>query len=81
MCSIRTYFFGIFTYQHQPIFANPENIFLLRKAVATIKRKMLFTIIGAVILPDRLHFIWQLLPGDNEYSKKNYKNSIKRSQN
>ena len=65
-----TYFFTIVTYQRQLIFANPENISRLRKAIATIKAEMPFNIIGAVVLPDHLHFIWQLPPGDTEYSKR-----------
>ncbi len=65
-----TYFFTIVTYQRQPIFANPENISLLRKAIATVQSEMPFTIIGAVVLPDHLHFIWQLPPGDSAYSKR-----------
>ena len=64
-----TYFFTIVTYQRQPIFANSENISRLRKAIANIKKEMPFTIIGGV-LPDHLHFIWQLPPGDTDYSKR-----------
>ena len=30
-----TYFFTVFTYQRQPIFKNPKNISLLRKAIVT----------------------------------------------
>ncbi len=65
-----TYFFTIVTYQRQPIFANPENISRLRKTIATVKTEMPFTIIGAVVLPDHLHFLWQLPPGDRAYSKR-----------
>ena len=65
-----TYFFTIVTYQRQPIFANYENIYLLRKAIATVKKEMPFTIIAAVVLPDHLHFIWQLPPKDSAYSKR-----------
>ncbi len=65
-----TYFFTIVTYQRQLIFANPQNISLLRKAITTVKNEMPFTIIGAVVLPDHLHFIWQLPPGDSAYSKR-----------
>lgn len=65
-----TYFFTIVTYQRQRIFANPEHISRLRKAVAIVKSEMPFTIIGAVILPDHLHFIWQLPQGDTAYSKR-----------
>lgn len=65
-----TYFFTIVPYQRQPIFNNPYNISLLRKAVANIKTEMPFKILGAVVLPDHLHFIWQLPPGDSIYSKR-----------
>ena len=65
-----TYFFTIVTYQRQPIFTNLENISRLRKAIATVKKEMPFIIIAAVVLPDNLHFIWQLPPGDSAYSKR-----------
>ena len=58
-----TYFFTIVTYQSQQIFANPEHISRLRKVVAIVKSEMPFAIIGAVILPDHLHFMWQLPQG------------------
>ena len=35
-----TYFFMIVTYQRQPIFAHPENISCLRKAIATVESEM-----------------------------------------
>jgi putative transposase len=63
-------FLTIVTYQRQPIFANPENIELLRRVVAKTKKEKPFDLLAAVILPDHIHFIWQL-PNDNiNYSQR-----------
>ena len=65
-----TFFFTIVTYHRQPLFADPENVSRLRTAVATIKSQMPFNILGAVILPDHIHFLWTLPPLDTAYSKR-----------
>ncbi|ACK66888.1 conserved hypothetical protein [Rippkaea orientalis PCC 8801] len=65
-----TYFFTLVTYKRTPYFANSDNIIKLRQAVATVKYEMPFNILGAVILPDHLHFLWTLPPEDNNYSKR-----------
>ncbi|MEM8677306.1 MAG: transposase [Cyanobacteria bacterium P01_G01_bin.67] len=65
-----TYFFTLVTYQRKPLFSIPENITLLRKATRQIMTEMPVKIIGAVVLPDHLHFIWQLPPKDTNYSKR-----------
>jgi putative transposase len=65
-----TYFFTLVTYQRKPLFSIPENIILLRQATRKIKTEMPFEIIGAVVLPDHLHFIWKLPPEDTNYSKR-----------
>ncbi|MBD2580280.1 transposase [Oscillatoria sp. FACHB-1406] len=58
------------TYQRQPIFSTEENIHLLRHAIAQTRRERPFEIVGAVILPDHLHFLWQLPPDDCDYSSR-----------
>lgn len=58
-----TYFFTLVTYQRQPLFSIPKNVILLRKATRQIMTEMPFKIIGAVILPEHLHFIWVRLFG------------------
>lgn len=63
-----TYFLTLVTYQRQPLFADEENVAKLRRAIATIKQEKPFNIIGAVVLPDHLHFIWTLPPNDANYS-------------
>lgn len=63
-----TYFFTIVTHNREPIFAAPKNVDLLRKAVGTIKTQHPFEINAAVVLPDHLHFLWSLPPGDADFS-------------
>ena len=65
-----TFFLTLVTYCRRPLFNNPENINLLRIAVAKIKAEKPFEIMAAAILPDHLHFIWQLPPDDSNYSQR-----------
>jgi putative transposase len=65
-----TFFFTLVTYQRQPLFEDPKNISRLRTAVATTKAEMPFEIVGAVVLPDHLHFLWTLPPKDSAYSRR-----------
>ncbi len=45
-----------------------RHIDLLRLSVRLSQLKHGFTILDAVILPDRLHMIWALPPQDNDFS-------------
>ena len=65
-----TYFFTIVTYCRRPLFKNSDNVELLRGAVARVKIEKPFKIIAAVVLPDHIHFIWQLPPDDSNYSQR-----------
>ena len=65
-----TYFFTIVTYCRRPILASDERITLLRRAIATVKRELPFDINAAVILPDHIHFLLTMPPGDDNYSKR-----------
>lgn len=65
-----TYFFTIVTYRRKPLFAEPRHVQLLRDAVSKVKDEQPFEIIGAVVLPDHLHFVWSLPTGDDAYSKR-----------
>jgi len=65
-----TFFFTITTYNRTPLFSEKDNISRLRSAVATVKSEMPFEIVGAVVLPDHLHFLWTLPPGDTDYSRR-----------
>jgi putative transposase len=46
----------------RPLFKDPANVELLRAATAQIKAKKTFEILAAVVLPDHIHFVWQLPP-------------------
>jgi putative transposase len=65
-----TFFLTLVTYQRQPLFAQPENVVLLRQAVATVRAEFSFEIVGAVVLLEHLHFIWTLPPEDSNYSQR-----------
>ena len=45
-----------------------DEVGRLRFAVATTQRERPFTIDAFVVLPDHLHCIWTLPPGDSDYS-------------
>ena len=61
------YFLTLLTYNRAPLFKTPENVARLREAIKIVKAEMPFDILGAVILPDHLHFIWALPPDDEAY--------------
>ncbi len=63
-----TYFFTVVTYQRQRVFHVPETIDSLRQAFRTVKATHPFTIEAIVVLPDHLHCVWSLPPGDADFS-------------
>lgn len=63
-----TIFITCVTHQRRPLFQNPHNIQLLRNALAQTRKEHPFTITAAVILPEHLHFLWQLPDQDCNYS-------------
>jgi putative transposase len=62
-----TYFFTVVTFARRTILCDPENVVLLRDAFRTVKSRHPFTIDAFVLLPDHLHCIWTLPPGDMDY--------------
>jgi putative transposase len=60
------YFFTLVTHNPNPILCEPENINLLRNSFKRVIIKHPFTIDAIVILPDHLHCLWTLPPGDND---------------
>lgn len=63
-------FLTIATHQRRPLFAEAQNIYKLRLATAKMKAEMPVNIIAAVVLPDHIHFLWQLPKDDWDYSKR-----------
>lgn len=62
------YFFTVVTEKRRKIFADDDNVKLLRAAFKSVMQKRPFTIDAAVVLPDHLHFIWTLPENDSDYS-------------
>src|SRR5215468_2031868 len=63
-----TFFLTLITDRRRPILGLPDNVALLRAIAAHVRHKRPFEFVGAVILPDHLHFVWTLPPGDADFS-------------
>ena len=61
-------FLTIVTYERRKLFSVRDNIDKLRQACSVILAEKPFTIDAAVILPEHVHFLWTLPPGDRDYS-------------
>ena len=62
------YFFTVVTFEREKILTEPENVKLLREAFQYVIDRHAFTINAFVLLPDHLHCIWTLPPGDHDFS-------------
>ena len=63
-----SFFFTAVTESRRPVFSTPENVAVLREAMRRVKAKHPLAIVATVILPDHLHAIWNLPPGDADFS-------------
>ena len=63
-----TYFFTVVTYHRRPLLTSDLSRELLRRAFETIRQSYPFEMVATVLLPDHLHSIWTLPPGDSDYS-------------
>ena len=63
-----SYFFTLVTEKRRALFNDEKNVDILRQAFRQVKTKRPFTIEAIVILPDHLHCIWTLPPGDADFS-------------
>jgi REP element-mobilizing transposase RayT len=63
-----TYFFTVVTYHRRPLLTSDLSRELLRRAFETIRHSYPFEMVATVLLPDHLHSIWTLPPGDSNYS-------------
>jgi putative transposase len=62
-----TYFFTVVTYQRRPLFQEDTWRTLLGNAWRAVARERPFETVAVVLLPDHLHAIWTLPPGDADY--------------
>ena len=62
-----TYFFTVVTQNRAPIFKDPDHVAALREAMRAVRQRRPFIIHAIVVLPDHLHALWQLPPGDSDF--------------
>jgi putative transposase len=62
------YFFTVVTYDRLPILTSDVARPLLRRALEETQAERPFEIVATVLLPDHLHALWRLPPGDDSYS-------------
>jgi len=62
-----TVFFTVVTEQRRPIFNDPVAVDLLRGAFRRVLADHPFTIDAIVIMPDHIHAIWTMPPGDDRF--------------
>lgn len=63
-----SYFFTLVTEQRRPWLADPDNVELLRGAFREVRATRPFVVAAMVIMPDHLHCIWTLPPGDADFA-------------
>ena len=62
------YFFTVVTHRRRPILTTDLGRRCLGNALRLIQLARPFEMPGVVLLPDHLHAIWRLPPGDDDYS-------------
>ena len=62
------YFFTLVTSNRAPVFQGAAEVGALRAALRRTMHARPFRIHAMVVLPDHLHCIWQLPPGDADFS-------------
>jgi putative transposase len=62
-----TYFFTCVTYERQRILTSELGRRCLREAIHKVRSDHPFHVFAIVLLPDHLHTVWTLPPGDSDY--------------
>jgi putative transposase len=65
-----TYFFTVVTFARRPFLTSDMARPLLRQAIDDVREQRPFTVVAWVLLPDHLHAVWTLPPGDADYSRR-----------
>ena len=63
-----SYFFTVVAERRQPILTSEAVRRALREAIQVVRRERPFRIDGWVLLPDHLHAVWTMPPGDDDYA-------------
>jgi len=62
-----SWFFTVVTERRRPLLREAATVGVLREAFRVVKARRPFQIDAVVVLPDHLHCIWSLPPGDTDY--------------
>ena len=65
-----TFFFTVKTERNVPIFRSGAALRILRDVIRETKQLWSFEINAIVLLPDHLHTMWSLPPGDADFSQR-----------
>ncbi|MGH2760970.1 MAG: REP-associated tyrosine transposase, partial [Actinomycetota bacterium] len=63
-----SFFFTVVTEQRRPLFASEDAVEVLRMAFRAVRSNRPFEVDAMVVLPDHLHCIWTLPPGDADFA-------------
>jgi putative transposase len=63
-------FLTLVTYRRGRWFEGAENVERLRRALRAVNAEAPFIILAAVVLPDHIHFLWELPSGDSDFSRR-----------
>ncbi len=63
-----SFFFTLVTAQRRPLLASADAIEVLRAAFRAVRSTRPFEVDAIVVLPDHLHCIWTLPPGDADFA-------------
>ena len=62
-----TYFFTVVTYRRQRILTEVMSLRILRRSIASVRRRLPFDLLAYVLLPDHLHCVASLPDGDDDF--------------
>ncbi len=64
----QVYFFTVVTHRRRPILTTDLGRHALRDAIQEVRLAVPFEMTAVVLLPDHLHAVWTMPPGDTDYS-------------
>jgi putative transposase len=64
------YFFTVVAHGRRPVLTAPWLLDALGQAVADVRQDWPFSSLAWVILPDHMHTLWRLPPGDADHSRR-----------
>ena len=65
-----SFFFTVVVHRRKPLFNDTAAVSLLGSVLRRCLLRWPFVVNAVVLLPDHLHTIWSLPPGDSDYSKR-----------